>query len=73
MAWPRQSRCLKLNGGASTCRKESLTSTITVANPGIAGYVVENLTPGTWYFAVAAYNSFGVEGELSDLTSMLVQ
>ena len=52
---------------------QSLTSTITVANPGIAGYVVENLTPGTWYFAVAAYNSFGVEGELSDLTSMLVQ
>src|SRR6185437_9308724 len=41
---------------------QALNSKITVASPGISSYVVENLSPGTWYFAVAAYNSNGVEG-----------
>ena len=51
----------------------SLGSKITIPQPGVAGYVVENLTPGTWYFAVAAYNNNGVEGELSEVTSRVVQ
>src|SRR5215469_10925859 len=36
---------------------QSLSSSITVASPGISSYVVQNLAPGTWYFAVAAYNT----------------
>lgn len=52
---------------------QSLDSSVTVANPGVATYVVDNLAPGTWYFAVAAFNAGGVEGDLSDVTSRVVQ
>ena len=52
---------------------QSLGSSVTVANPGIASYVVDDLAPGTWYFEVAAYNSSGVEGDLSDLATRAVQ
>ena len=41
------------------------TQTITVDNPGIATYVVDNLSPGTYYFVVTAYNSDGTESPLS--------
>jgi hypothetical protein len=41
------------------------TQTITVSNPGIATYVVDNLTPGTYYFSVTALNSQGTESPLS--------
>ncbi len=41
------------------------TQTIPVANPGLATFVVTNLTAGTYYFAVAAVNSAGTESPLS--------
>ena len=41
------------------------TQTITVSNPGLTTYVVSNLTAGTYYFAVAAVNSSGIESPLS--------
>jgi hypothetical protein len=41
------------------------TQTVSVSNPGIATYVVDNLTPGTYYFSVGAVNSEGVESPLS--------
>jgi Fibronectin type III domain len=41
------------------------TKTITITNPGIATYVVDNLTPGTYYFSVSAVNAHGVESPLS--------
>jgi hypothetical protein len=40
-------------------------SVIDVDNPGLTAYVVENLGAGTYYFAVTAYNSMGVESSLS--------
>ena len=51
---------------------QSLSSRITVANPGISSYVVENLARGTWYFAVAGYNANGVEGDLSGVATRSV-
>ncbi|HET9106408.1 MAG TPA: fibronectin type III domain-containing protein [Steroidobacteraceae bacterium] len=48
------------------------TQTITVSNPGIATYVVDNLSPGTYYFAVAAVNSQGAESPLSSPVSTIV-
>lgn len=41
------------------------TKTIAVSNPGVIRYVVENLTSGTYYFAVGAVNSTGTESPLS--------
>lgn len=51
----------------------SLTSRITVPNPGIATYVVDNLPPGVWYFGIAAYNSRGSESDLSNVATRAVQ
>jgi hypothetical protein len=34
-------------------------------NPGLTAYVVENLEPGTYYFAATAFNSSGVESAFS--------
>lgn len=48
------------------------TQTISVTNPGLASYVVENLTAGTYYFAVAAVNSAGTESPLSSEVSTTV-
>lgn len=48
------------------------TQTITVSNPGIATYVVDNLTPGKYYFTVAAVNSAGTESPLSPEVSATV-
>ncbi len=50
----------------------SLTKTISISNPGIATYVVSNLTPGRYYFAVAAVNSAGTESPLSAQVSATV-
>ena len=48
---------------------QNYTSTLSVDNPGIATYVVQNLPAGKYYFAVTAYNSAGVESLLSDEVS----
>ena len=41
------------------------THKISVPNPGIATYVVDDLQPGTYYFSVAAVNSEGTESPVS--------
>ena len=38
---------------------------IRLDNPGLTAYVVENLEPGTYYFAATAFNSSGVESAFS--------
>jgi hypothetical protein len=39
---------------------------IAIDNPGISAYVVENLVSGDWFFALAAYDSEGLESERSN-------
>jgi hypothetical protein len=48
------------------------TQTVSVSNPGLATYVVDNLTPGTYYFSIGAVNSSGAESPLSPEVSMTV-
>ena len=50
-----------------------LTQTIQVANAGMSAYVVDNLAPGTYYFAVRAYTSSGAESANSNVASKVVQ
>jgi hypothetical protein len=38
---------------------------IRLDNPGLTAYVVDNLDPGTYYFAATAFNSTGVESGFS--------
>jgi hypothetical protein len=42
------------------------STSATIMNPGIASYLVENLTPNTYHFAVTALNASGTESEPSD-------
>ena len=49
------------------------SSSTTIMNPGLTRYVVENLTPNTWYFAVKAVNSAGVESVFSNAASKTIQ
>ncbi len=51
----------------------ALTRTVQVSNPGLSRYVVENLTAGTWYFAVRAYSTSGSESAPSNTASKTVR
>lgn len=44
----------------------NLDQTVTLDNPSLSRYVVENLGTGTWFFAVVAVNSAGVTSPLSN-------
>lgn len=44
----------------------SLDTTIEVRNPSVSSYVIEGLTPGTYYFAVTAFTSRNLESERSN-------
>jgi Fibronectin type III domain len=50
----------------------ALDTTIVEADPTQTSYVVTNLTPGTWYFAVAAYTNDGTPGVMSNLASKTI-
>lgn len=49
-----------------------LSNSVTVANPTLSNYVVDQLTPATWYFATKAYNQAGVESSFSNIASKTV-
>jgi hypothetical protein len=46
---------------------------VNVPSAGVASYTVDNLTAGTWYFAVKAYNTAGIESALTNPVSMTIQ
>ena len=47
----------------------SLTQTIVIDNASVTTYVVENLAPATWYFAVTAVNATGAESTYSNVAN----
>lgn len=49
-----------------------LTHAVKIANPGIASYVVSELSPGTWYFAMASYTTSDVQSANSTVASTLL-
>lgn len=51
----------------------ALTQTVQISNASATSYAVSNLTPGTYYFAVRAYNSTGGESANSNVVSKVVQ
>ena len=49
----------------------SLATQINIATPGLTDYVVEGLAPDTtYYFAVSAYDSSGMESGYSAIVSL---
>lgn len=51
----------------------ALDRSVMVRNPGISSYVVDNLAPGTYYFAVRAVNTAGVESANSNTASKTIR
>ncbi len=52
--------------------QSSLSNSITVNNSGLSSFVVEQLSPATWYFAVSALNAQGVESTRSNVASKTI-
>ncbi|HVF18511.1 MAG TPA: putative Ig domain-containing protein, partial [Steroidobacteraceae bacterium] len=51
----------------------ALTQMVQVSGVGVSTYVVENLSPSTYYFAVRAYTASGAESTNSNMVSKIVQ
>jgi hypothetical protein len=47
----------------------NLATSVYLQDPAARSWTSPNLTAGTWYFAVRAYNSMGLEGPLSNVAS----
>ena len=50
----------------------ALTHSLQITSPGIASYVIENLSPATWYFSLVSYNAASVESQLSPVVSKTI-
>ncbi len=44
---------------------QQYTQVVEVSNPSLSRYVMDSLSSGTYYFAITAYNSQGIESGLS--------
>lgn len=51
---------------------DDLGQSVSVTNSSVNTYVLENLTTGTWFFAVSAVNARGVSSPLSNLASKTI-
>ena len=50
----------------------TMTNKVAITNPGLTSYLVGNLGSGTYYFAITAYSSTGVESAMSSVGSKTV-
>jgi hypothetical protein len=53
--------------------ESDLTKVVDITNPGLASYVLSDLTSGTWYFSLTSVNSAGVESVRSPVISTVVE
>jgi len=49
-----------------------LSNSLEIPGPRITSAVIEALTPGTWYFAVKAYTTAGIESDLSNVVFKII-
>lgn len=52
--------------------EDDLSNVIDLMNPSLSVYMIEGLSSGTWYFAVAAVNSSGTASDLSNVASKTI-
>lgn len=52
--------------------KDSLSEVVEIKQPGLTTYVLEDLSPATWFFTMTSYNSDGVESSRSEVVSKTV-
>ena len=51
----------------------AMYTVVIVKDPKQTTYVIKDLYPGTWYFAVSAYTTSGAEGTLSSVGSKTIK
>lgn len=51
---------------------DDLGQSVSLTNPSLSTYTVENLTSGTWFFAVVAVNAAGGSSQLSNVASKTI-
>jgi hypothetical protein len=51
----------------------NLSNRVTLNNAGLTSYVIENLSQGTWYFAMTAFDAAGAESDQSGVGSKTIQ
>ena len=51
---------------------QNMSNSADLNTPGTDTYIVEDLTPATWYFAVSVVDTAGVESELSNIASKTI-
>jgi hypothetical protein len=49
-----------------------LTQKISIDNGAVLTYLMSNLNAGTWYFALTAVNTSGIESGLSTIVSTII-
>ena len=52
--------------------QDNLTQVVVLDNPGLTRYVVENLTPARWFFAMTSVRTDGVESRRSTTASKTI-
>jgi hypothetical protein len=52
--------------------QQDLSNRIVINNPSAITWTVTDLSRGTWYFAVTAYDQHGVESSYSDIASKAI-
>jgi hypothetical protein len=52
---------------------KAMYTVVVLKDPGKTTYVIKDLYPGTWYFAVSAYTASGAEGALSNVASKTIK
>ena len=53
--------------------RPTLANALTIASAAITSATIEDLSPGTWYFAVKAYTTANVESNLSSVASKTIR
>lgn len=53
--------------------QSNLAKVVDITNPGLASYVVSDLSSGTWYFALTSVNAVGEESVRSAVISTVVE
>jgi hypothetical protein len=51
---------------------DTFTVTVSITTPGVASYVIDNLTSGTYYFVVTAVDAAGLESPFSSPVSKTI-
>jgi len=52
--------------------KDNLAQSVALNNPGVTRYVVENLSPARWHFAMTSLNTVGTESRRSPTVSKTI-